>query len=70
MGSQKPGSKATKPPRPSSKGATLRDESCGPAEDDSGITNVGGSASGRREPHGCTHLRKSESRKQKEKPAR
>jgi len=52
------------------KDTAIRDEPCGPATDDSGITNVGGSASGRREPHGCTHLQKSDTPKQKEKPAR
>lgn len=61
MTEQKPATTAAKP-------ADFRDEPCGPAKDDSGITNVGGSASGRREPHGCTHLEKSEA--QKKKPAR
>lgn len=50
--------------------ATPRDEPCGPADDDSGITNVGGSASGRREPHGCTRLQVFEGRTTKKKPAR
>ena len=63
MGQEEPVSK-------NHKDAAMRDEPCGPSSDDSGITNVGGSASGRRQPHGCTHLQKPDNPKQKEKPAR
>lgn len=45
------------PRKKTAKATPIDDAPCGPVDDDSDITNVGGSASGRREPHGCTHLK-------------